>query len=198
MRTFLFALVTLILSNTNVYAYAYDINVCLPNQIVQTKHLSIDNTGGIHFNNKNVHIADVRINYDTINIFKRNDILYFTNISVSENSLAVAYKNGAWILFQDLGTISPTKGDPVATAIFHDKNGVATGEYESYKPIMSYRGMWKIGTHRADVADTDLWTTVGLVYIDEHNNLVVHQDDETFPLVIKHTDEGFTVDLVTE
>lgn len=198
MRTFLFALVTLILSNTNVYAYAYDINVCLPNKTVQAQRLSISDTGEVQFNHQKVHIADIKINHGEINIFQRNGILYFTNICENQNSLAVAYRNGAWILFQDLGSLAPTKGDPVATAIFFNKNSVSVGEYESYTPMTNYRGTWKIGSRRVNNEDVDIWTTVGLVYVDERNDFIIIQDDESLPLRVHHNGNGnFVVDVIT-
>lgn len=197
MRIFLFALAILTFSITNVYAYAYDINVCLPNKVEQTQRLMVTNTGEVQFNHQKVHIADIKINHGEINVFQRNGILYFTNICENQNSLAVAYRNGAWILFQDLGSLAPTKGDPVATAIFFNKDSVSVGEYESYTPITNYRGIWKIGSRRVNNEDVDIWTSVGLVYIDEHNDFVIIQDDESLPLRVHHNDDNnFVVDVI--
>lgn len=194
MRTAIMTLILFVISSISVYAE--NINICLPEQIVPTKSLTIGNTGVVHFNNKTTHVADAKINYMTTNIFQKSQILYLTNLSVMESSLAVAYRNGMWILFHDNGSFAPTKNDYVATAIFHDENGIAIGEHNTYTPIMEYKGYWKVDGRRGRIEDVDLYTTVGLIYIDEHDNLIITRDDTSEQMSISYSENGFSVKLI--
>lgn len=194
MRTALFTILSFLLSIST--AFADSINVCSVDGIIPTEQVVIGPTGLIQFNKSQSHVADAKINFKNTNIYQRNGVLYLTNISTSDSSIAIVNKNGAWILFQDNGDFPPVKEDPLAVAIFHNKDGVAIGELETYAPMMEHNGSWKIDGHRGSVEDVDLYTSVGLLYINEHDNLVVTRDDTSDQLEIDYTPDGFTIKLI--
>ena len=195
MRTVILAIMFVLFIAVPSYA-GEGLDLCFPNGIRTVQKLRISNTGAIKYGNGHVtHVADTKINYRTTNIYQRGQILYLTNITNLDSSVAIAVKNNAWIIFHDNGSLLPRKGDYVATAIFHDSEGMAVGECNTYTPIMAYKGMLKIEGRRGRIEDVDLYTTVGLIYIDEYNNLVVTRDDTADQLIIHHDMDGFVVSI---
>ena len=195
MRTVILSIMFVLFIAVPSYA-SEGLDLCFQDGIQTVETLRITNTGEIKYGNGRVtHVADTKINYRTTNIYQRGQILYLTNLTNLDSSVAIAVKNNAWIIFHDNGSLLPRKGDYVATAIFHDSEGMAVGECNTYTPIMAYKGMLKIEGRRGRIEDVDLYTNVGLIYIDEHNDLVVTRDDTADQLVIHHDMDGFVVSI---